>query len=153
MIGSYGLDQCLDFVEEALNSGRGEKKPGGDEWLEGQGLAIHAQDCSPPTEHRSQADLVLRPDGSYHLAIGAAEFGNGTVNSLRQIAASVLETSAAHVAIDLADTDKTPYDTGTFASVGISVSGLAVEKAANALKAHILEVAARFSALLRPIAS
>ena len=141
-IGSYGLDQCLDFVEEALNSGRGEKKPGGGEWLEGRGLAIHAQDCSPPTEHRSQADLVLRPDGSYHLAIGAAEFGNGAVNSLRQIAASVLETSAANVAIDLADTDKTPYDTGTFASVGISVSGLAVEKAANALKAHILEVAA-----------
>ena len=121
-IGSYGLDQCLDFVEEALNSGRGEKKPGGDEWLEGRGLAIHAQDCSPPTEHRSEADLVLRPDGTYHLAIGAAEFGNGTVNSLRQIAASVLETSAAHVAIDLADTDKTPYDTGTFASMGISVA-------------------------------
>jgi putative selenate reductase molybdopterin-binding subunit len=141
-IGSYGLDQCLDFVEEALNSGRGEKKPDGGEWLEGKGIAIHAQDCSPPTEHRSQADLVLRPDGSYHLAIGAAEFGNGAVNSLRQIAASVLETSAANVAIDIADTDKTPYDTGTFASVGISVSGLAVEKAANALKEHILEVAA-----------
>ena len=35
-IGSYGLDQCLDFVEQALASGRGEQKPDGDEWLEGR---------------------------------------------------------------------------------------------------------------------
>jgi CO/xanthine dehydrogenase Mo-binding subunit len=57
-------------------------------------------------------------------------------------AAAVLNTTAANVEIVVADTDKTPYDTGTFASVGISVSGLAVEKAASALKDHILEVAA-----------
>ncbi len=48
VIGSYGLDQCLDFVEQALASGRGEPKPDGDEWLEGRGVAIHAQDCAPP---------------------------------------------------------------------------------------------------------
>jgi len=141
-IGSYGLDQCLDFVEEALKSGRGERKPEGDEWLEGKGIAIHAQDCAPPTEHRSQTDLVLRPDGTFHLANGAAEFGNGIITALRQIAAGVLNTKVANIAIDIADTDKTPYDTGTFASVGISVSGLAVEKAALALKTNILQLAA-----------
>jgi len=48
VIGSYGLDQCLDFVEQALASGRGEPKPDGDEWLEGKGAAIHARDCAPP---------------------------------------------------------------------------------------------------------
>ena len=58
VIGSYGLDQCLDFVEQALASGRGEPKPDGDEWLEGRGVAIHAQDCAPPTEHRSEAHTV-----------------------------------------------------------------------------------------------
>ncbi len=58
VIGSYGLDQCVDFVEAALASGRGEPKPDGDEWLEGKGAAIHAQDCAPPTEHRSEAHLV-----------------------------------------------------------------------------------------------
>jgi len=141
-IGSYGLDQCLDFVETALASGRGETKPAGEDWLEGKGVAIHAQDCAPPTEHRSQADLKLRPDGTYHLAIGAAEFGNGALSSLKQIAASVLNTSAAHVDILVADTDKTPYDTGTFASAGTSVSGLAVEKSASALKQHLRDCAA-----------
>jgi putative selenate reductase molybdopterin-binding subunit len=141
-IGSYGFDQCLDIVEEALKSGRGESKPEGADWLEGKGVAIHAQDCAPPTEHRSQANLILRPDGSYHLAIGAAEFGNGCINSLRQIAAAVLNTTAANVEIVIADTDKTPYDTGTFASVGISVSGLAVERASKALRNNILKTAA-----------
>ena len=52
-IGSYGFDQCLDLVEEALASGRGESKPDGDEWLEGRGVAIHAQDCaSHPARRR-----------------------------------------------------------------------------------------------------
>ena len=36
-MGSYGLDQCMDFVEKALASGRGALKPEGDEWLEGKG--------------------------------------------------------------------------------------------------------------------
>src|ERR671931_2619494 len=37
--GSYGLDQCLDLVERGLASG-GERKPAGDEWAEGTGIAL-----------------------------------------------------------------------------------------------------------------
>ena len=48
------------------------ESPTGDEWLEGRGVAIHAQDCAPPTEHRSEAHLTLLPDGTYHLAVGSA---------------------------------------------------------------------------------
>ena len=36
-------------------------------------------DCAPPTEHRSEDRIDLLPDGRYHLAIGSAEFGNGTI--------------------------------------------------------------------------
>jgi CO/xanthine dehydrogenase Mo-binding subunit/aerobic-type carbon monoxide dehydrogenase small subunit (CoxS/CutS family) len=146
-IGSYGLDQCLDFVEHALASGRGLAKPHGDEWLEGQGLAIHAQESAPPTEHRSEADICLRADGTYHLAIGATEFGNGSINSHRQIAASVLQTSAGRVDIINADTDRAPYDTGTFASVGTSIGGLAVQRAAEALRQSLIEDASRFASV------
>jgi putative selenate reductase molybdopterin-binding subunit len=144
-VGSYGLDQCLDYVEKALASGRGVGKPVGDEWLEGQGMAIHAQDCAPPTEHRSEAHLSLREDGTFRLASGMAEFGNGTMNTLRQIAADVLQTRAAEIQMVTADTDLTPYDTGTFASTGTSVAGLAVEQAARALRKHLLEIAARLT--------
>ena len=141
VIGSYGFDQCLDFVEKALASGRGDKKPDGDDWLEGKGIAAHAQECAPPTEHRSEAHLSLLPDGTYHLAVGSAEFGNGITNAQRQVAASVLKTRAAAISMDFADTDRTPYDTGTFASTGTSVATQAVNKAAEALRENLLEVA------------
>ncbi len=148
-IGSYGFDQCLDFVEEALASGRGESRPEGEDWLEGRGVAIHAQDCSPPTEHRSEAHLSLGPDGQYHLAVGMAEFGNGTMNMLRQIAASVLGSRVGRVEIIVADTDRTPFDTGTFASTGTSIAGKGVSLAAEALRANILDVASQIAA--RPV--
>jgi CO/xanthine dehydrogenase Mo-binding subunit len=41
-----------------------------------------------------------------------------------------------------ADTDRTPYDTGTFASTGTVVAGQAVELTARALRVNILEYAA-----------
>jgi CO/xanthine dehydrogenase Mo-binding subunit/aerobic-type carbon monoxide dehydrogenase small subunit (CoxS/CutS family) len=145
VIGSYGLDQCLDLVEQALASGRGERKPDGSEWLEGRGVAIHGQDCAPPTEHRSEAHLTLLPEGTYHLAVGSAEFGNGIRNAQRQVAAAVLNTRAEAVAMDFADTDKTPYDTGTFASTGTSVATLAVQRAAEGLRESLLDLASQLT--------
>jgi CO/xanthine dehydrogenase Mo-binding subunit/aerobic-type carbon monoxide dehydrogenase small subunit (CoxS/CutS family) len=145
VIGSYGFDQCLDLVEDALNSGRGAAKPDGDEWAEGRGVSAHAQDCAPPTEHRSEAHIGLLPDGTYHLAIGSAEFGNGITNAQRQVAATHLNTRAANVAMDFADTDLTPYDTGTFASTGTSIATLAVSRAAEALRDSLVEVASGLS--------
>jgi CO/xanthine dehydrogenase Mo-binding subunit/aerobic-type carbon monoxide dehydrogenase small subunit (CoxS/CutS family) len=145
VIGSYGLDQCLDFVEQALASGRGKKKPSGADWLEGRGVAIHAQDCAPPTEHRSESHMTLRPDGTYHLSVGSAEFGNGIRNAQRQVAATVLNTRAAAVAMDFVDTDKNPYDTGTFASTGTSVATLGVQRAAEALRENLLDLAGQLT--------
>ena len=141
--GSYGLDQCLDLVEKALASGRGCAKTEGDDWLEGTGIALAMLDAGPPTEHRSGAEMRLRPDGGYHLAVGSTEMGNGSVTSHRQIAASVLGSRADCVAIVNADTDLTPFDTGTFASTGTVVAGRAVALAAAALRDDILEFAGR----------
>jgi CO/xanthine dehydrogenase Mo-binding subunit/aerobic-type carbon monoxide dehydrogenase small subunit (CoxS/CutS family) len=145
VIGSYGLDQCLDFVEQALASRRGEPKPNGDDWLEGRGVAIHAQDCAPPTEHRSESHLSLLPDGTYHLSVGSAEFGNGIRNAQRQVAAAVLNAPAAAIAMDFVDTDKNPYDTGTFASTGTSVATLGAQRAAEALRDSLLDLASELS--------
>jgi len=141
--GSYGLDQCLDLVEQALASGRGAAKPQGDEWVEGTGMALAMLDSGPPTEHRSGAEMGLRPDGSYHLAVGSMEMGNGSVTSHRQIAASVLGSRADQIDIINADTDLTPYDTGTFASTGTVVAGQAVALTAAALRDNLLEYAGR----------
>lgn len=141
--GSYGLDQCLDLVEHALKKGNGVAKPDGDEWAEGTGIALAMLDCGPPTEHRSGAVMALLRDGMYDLAVGSTEMGNGSVTSHRQIAASILGSRADSVHIINADTDRTPYDTGTFASTGTVVAGQAVALTAAALRDNILEFAAR----------
>src|SRR5690606_5997329 len=57
--GSYGLGQCLDLVEEALDSGRGLPKPEGDRWVAGSGMAAAMHETSPPTNHVSEARLCL----------------------------------------------------------------------------------------------
>ena len=141
--GSYGLDQCLDLVEAGLASGRGTAKPEGEEWVEGSGIALAMMESGPPTEHRSGAVMRLEPDGTYHLAVGSTEMGNGSVTSHCQIAASVLGTRAERIAIVNADTDQAPYDTGTFASTGTVVAGQAVMLAAEALRDNMLGFAAR----------
>jgi putative selenate reductase molybdopterin-binding subunit len=145
--GSYGLDQCLDYVENTLAKGNGVAKPDGEEWAEGTGIAMAMLDCGPPTEHRSGAVMVLQPNGRYHLAVGSTEMGNGSVTSHRQIAASVLGTRADNIDIINADTDQTPYDTGTFASTGTVVAGKAVALTAEALNENIRAYAARYTGI------
>jgi putative selenate reductase molybdopterin-binding subunit len=141
--GSYGLDQCLDLVEAAMKRGNGVKRPEGPDWLEGQGMAISMHGSVPPTEHRSEARLGLGPDGNYHLAVGTAEFGNGTTTVHGQIVSSVLGSTVSRVKIVQSDTDKTGYDTGAFASAGTVVAGSAVRNAAEALRGKMLDFASK----------
>jgi len=140
--GSHGIDQCLDIVQGELKKGNGVKKPDGEEWLEGSGLALAMLECGPPTEHRSSAEMKLLPDGTYHLGCGTSEFGNGIATAVKQIAASIVGVRAQDVSLTNADTDA-PYDTGTFASTGTVVAGKATLITAEAMRDDILDFAAR----------
>ncbi|GAB4054043.1 molybdopterin-dependent oxidoreductase [Catellatospora paridis] len=139
-IGSYGLDQCLDLVDAALR--RGEGTSPGPDWLIGQGVALAMIDTVPPHGHRSRARISLLPDGGYELAVGTAEFGNGTSTVHRQLAATVLGTSVDRIRLRQADTDVVAYDTGAFGSTGIVVAGLAATRAAQALRDRLIAAAA-----------
>lgn len=142
-MGSYGLDQCIDLVEKALGSGRGLPKSQADDWLEGSGIALSMLDCVPPTEQRSGSEVALLPDAGYHFTVGSVEIGNGLVTAQQQVVAQVMGCPTARVTFVNADTDKTPYDSGTFASVGMMVPAKAVENAAVALRAKMLAFAAQ----------
>jgi CO/xanthine dehydrogenase Mo-binding subunit/aerobic-type carbon monoxide dehydrogenase small subunit (CoxS/CutS family) len=141
--GSYGITECLDIVERELARGNGVAKPAGEDWAEGTGVALAMLECGPPTEHRSGAEMKLLADGTYHLAVGSSEMGNGITTAHKQIAAAVLGVRAGDVAIVNADTDRTPYDTGTFASTGTVVAGKAVHLTAQAMGQDILDFAGR----------
>jgi len=140
-ITSHGLSECIDFVETSLRSGKGLPCPEGEEWAEGIGLAPSIVETIA-VEHMSEAHLRLEENGTYHLAIGTAEFGNGTITAHRQIAASILGTRVAGICSTNADTARTPYDTGAFSSTGVPIAGKAVAAAASALRDKMLRVVA-----------
>src|SRR5262249_37801000 len=139
IFGSYGINECLDIVERELAKGNGVQRPAGSEWAEGKGVALAMLECGPPTGHRSGATMNLKPDGTYHLAVGSSEMGNGITTAHQQIAASVVGVRAKDVAVINADTDRAPHDSGTFASTGTVVAGKAVLLTAEAMRDDIIE--------------
>ncbi|MEU1630656.1 molybdopterin-dependent oxidoreductase [Streptomyces sp. NPDC020096] len=141
-IGSYGLGQCLAIVGEALRRGNDVQAPPGEEWLVGQGMALGMIDTIPPRGHRADARVALLADGRYQLAVGTAEFGQGTTTVHRQLAASVLGTRPERIRIVHADTDVVGHDTGAFGSTGIVVAGLAATRAAKALRERVIAAGA-----------
>ena len=136
-IGSYGLQQCLDLVQAALDSGRGLPVPDGDGWLTGRGIAVTMLDTVPPGGHAAHVRVAQREDGGYRLAVGTAEFGNGTTTVHRQLAARALGCAADEIEVVSADTDEVEHDTGAFGSTGTVVAGMATLRAARALAAAI----------------
>lgn len=132
-IGSYGLDQCLDAVQDALDSGRGEPPPTG--WLLGEGIAATMLDSTPPGGHLAHVRISEEPaTGGYLLQAGIPEFGNGTTTVLAQLAAEVLETSPERIAIVQSDTDVAEHCTGAYGSTGTVVAGAAALQAARRLR-------------------
>jgi putative selenate reductase molybdopterin-binding subunit len=138
-IASYGLDQCLEHVRAAA---RGPAEPAPEGWLTGQGMAIAMIATGPPGGHFADATATLLPDGTYEIAVGTAEFGNGSTTVHAQIAADQLCTTVDRIAIRQSDTDVVAHDTGAFASTGVVVAGKAVLHASAGLRAKILDAAA-----------
>jgi putative selenate reductase molybdopterin-binding subunit len=139
--GSYGLDQCLTLVEEAMKRPSGIDPALSDDWLIGEGVALGMIDTVPPGGHFSDANLSLCEDGTYELVVGTAEFGNGTATVHRQIAATVLGTSPETIALRQSDTDHGGHDTGAYGSTGTVVAGRATQLAAEALRDRIVAFA------------
>ncbi|MEI6252105.1 MAG: molybdopterin-dependent oxidoreductase [Mycobacteriaceae bacterium] len=136
-----GLTACIDVVDAALHRSA-DGHPLGPDWLIGTGAASSIHETAPPTDHISEAWATLRDDGSYEIAVGTVEFGEGTSTAHVQIAATALATTPSRVHLVQSDTDRTGFDTGAFASAGLSVAGNAVHKASTALRDSILRFAA-----------
>ncbi len=132
-IASYGLDQCVDMVQAALDSGRGDPPPAEPGWLTGTGMAMSMLDTIPPHGHFSHARIAQRPEGGFTLRVGTAEFGNGTATVHRQIAAQALGVDVAEIELEASDTELVNHDTGAFGSTGIVVAGLATLRASQEL--------------------
>jgi putative selenate reductase molybdopterin-binding subunit len=136
LYGSYGLDQCLDLVERAMQA-EGPKTNLSADWLIGEGIALTMIDTVPPAGHISDSKIALREDGGFELTVGTAEFGNGTSTVHRQIAASALATTVDQIRLLQSDTAHGGHDTGAYGSTGTFVAGRATQAAAENLAEDI----------------
>ncbi|KZD21641.1 molybdopterin-dependent oxidoreductase [Tardiphaga robiniae] len=132
-IGSYGLDQCLDLVERAMQVKT--KHDLDDNWLIGDGIALTMIDTVPPQGHIAEVVITKRDDGGYDLTVGTAEFGNGTATVHRQIAATTLGCTVEQIHLRQSDTRNGGHDTGAYGSAGTFVAGKATHDAAQKLVA------------------
>ncbi|MGI5444561.1 molybdopterin-dependent oxidoreductase [Streptomyces sp. CA-243310] len=147
-IASYGMKQCMDVVRRAIAEDRShEDVPEG--WLTGQGTAVAMIATGPPGGHYADARVALLRDGTYDIAVGTAEFGNGTTTVHKQITAGALNTTVDRIAVRQSDTDVVRHDTGAFGSAGTVVAGKAVMLAANSLAERLRTFAARHTGVAR----
>jgi putative selenate reductase molybdopterin-binding subunit len=130
--GSYGLDQCLDLVERAMQADDPNPELSAD-WLTGDGIALTMIDTVPPGGHLADARISLQDDGGFELTVGTAEFGNGTATVHRQIAATALATTVDQIRLLQSDTAHGGHDTGAYGSAGTFVAGRATQAAAENL--------------------
>ncbi len=140
---SCALDRCLQAVHD--NIGWDEKYPVrdmGNGKVRAVGMGMAMQGSGITSVDVGSASLKINDDGFYTLSIGAADMGTGCDTILAQIAAEVLECPLDNVTVLGADTDSSPYDSGSYASSTTYVTGKAVEQCAEQLKQKICRVGA-----------
>ncbi|MFE7184892.1 molybdopterin-dependent oxidoreductase [Streptomyces erythrochromogenes] len=147
-IASYGMKQCMDVVRRAIAEDTSHRDvPEG--WLTGTGAAVAMIATGPPGGHFADARVSLLRDGTYDIAVGTAEFGNGTTTVHKQITAGALNTTVDRITVRQSDTDVVRHDTGAFGSAGTVVAGKAVMLAADSLAERLKTFAARHTGVPR----
>ena len=141
---SCALDRCLAKVKEMIKWD--EKYPMrkiSDTKARFVGMGMAMQGSGISGVDVGSATLKLNDEGVYTMNIGAADMGTGCDTILAQIAAEVLECSTDNISVFGADTDISPYDSGSYASSTTYVTGKAVENCALELRSRIEKLGAK----------
>jgi putative selenate reductase molybdopterin-binding subunit len=141
---SCALDRCLTRVKEMIKWD--EKYPVrmiSDTKARYVGMGMAMQGSGISSVDVGSATLKLNDEGFFTMNIGAADMGTGCDTILSQIAAEVLECDTDDITVFGADTDISPYDSGSYASSTTYVTGKAVEKCALELKSRIKKLGAK----------
>ena len=141
---SCALDRCLARVKEMIHWD--EKYPVrdmGNGKVRAVGMGMAMQGSGITSVDVGSATIKVNDDGFYTLSIGAADMGTGCDTILAQIAAEVLECSVDEITVFGADTDTSPYDSGSYASSTTYVTGKAIEKCALQVREQICKLGAQ----------
>ena len=136
------LDRCMEHCRQMF--GWDEKYPVrdmGNGKVRAAGVAMGMQGSCISNVDVGSATIKLSEDGTYNLIIGAADMGTGCDTILAQMVAECMDCTVDDVAVFGADTDVSPYDSGSYASSTTYITGKAVEKACTDLKKKICSIA------------
>lgn len=137
------LDKCMARCKELFQWD--EKYPVrdmGNGKVRAAGVAMAMQGSCISNVDVGSATVKLADDGTFNLIIGAADMGTGCDTILAQMVAECMDCSVDDVAVFGADTDASPYDSGSYASSTTYITGKAVEMACAKLKTQLCGIAA-----------
>ena len=137
------LDRCMQHCSDMF--GWKEKFPVrdmGNGKVRAAGVAMSMQGSGISGIDVGSVTVKLNDDGGYMLLIAAADMGTGCDTILAQMVAEHMECPVDAVSVFGADTDASPYDSGSYASSTTYVTGMAVEKACTQLKERLCAIAA-----------
>ena len=136
------LDKCMARCKELFNwDERFPVRDMGNGKVRTAGVAMAMQGSCISNLDVGSATIKLSDDGTYNLIIGAADMGTGCDTILAQMVAEMMDCELDAVSVFGADTDVSPYDSGSYASSTTYITGKAVEKACVELKKQICDVA------------
>ena len=84
--------------------------------------------------------LKLGPDGTVTLFTGKVEFGQGIQTAFGQLVAEELDLPFESVDVIMGSTDQVPYDTPTFGSMSMRLTGPIVRQASAEMRQWLLEL-------------
>lgn len=88
------------------------------------------------------AQVRIEPDGNVTVSSPVIDMGQGTKTMVATVAAEALGVSVDDVEVRLGDTDVTPYGLGSFGARSSIVAAGGIVKAATAVRAKALQIAA-----------
>ncbi len=141
---SCALDRCLARVHDMIDwDNKYPCRDMGNGKIRAVGMGMAMQGSGITSMDVGSATLKVNDEGFYTLLIGAADMGTGCDTTLAQIAAEVLECPLDNITTLSADTDWSPYDSGSYASSTTYVTGKATEKCALELRDKICALGAK----------
>ena len=141
---SCTLDRCLARVHDMIDwDNKYPCRDMGNGRIRAVGMGMAMQGSGITSMDVGSATLKVNDEGFYTLLIGAADMGTGCDTTLAQIAAEVLECPLDNITTLSADTDWSPYDSGSYASSTTYVTGKATEKCALELRGKICALGAK----------
>ena len=150
MVNSYGLPECLDWVETQSGWSERKGKPQKEKGVrKGLGMACshYISGASKPVnwtgEPHATVKIKLDFDGSIVVLSGAADIGQGSTTILAQTVAEVLGLDLSRVRVVTGDSEVVPKDNGSYSSRVTFMVGNAALDAARNLKSLLTAAAAR----------